>query len=193
MQCILKRKREYLDAYEECANPTSKRPCRRGPESGLNELMWDWYQKVRSKNLPVSGPMLQQKALHYSKEMGNPDFKASNGWLESFKKRHNIGKTVLCGEASSVSDSVVRDWNSVLISHIDGYEPCDIYNMDETGLFYRALPDRSLTVKGQDCKGGKRSKERITVALCANMAGEMCKPLVIGKSAKPRCFRNLDI
>ena len=27
VQCILKRKREYLDAYEECANSTSKRPC----------------------------------------------------------------------------------------------------------------------------------------------------------------------
>jgi len=25
------------------------------------------------------------------------------------------------------------------------------------------------------------------------MSGEMEKPLVIGKAAKPRCFRNLDI
>jgi hypothetical protein len=37
------------------------------------------------------------------------------------------------------------------------------------------------------------SKERLTVLLCGNMAGEMEKPLVIGKAAKPRCFKNLKM
>lgn len=39
--------------------------------------------------------------------------------------------------------------------------------------------------------GGKRSKERITVSLCASMTGEKLKPLVIGKSAHPRCFSKI--
>ena len=36
---------------------------------------------------PVSGPMLQEEALQIAKCL-NPEstFKASNGWLESFKK-----------------------------------------------------------------------------------------------------------
>jgi hypothetical protein len=40
---------------------------------------------------------------------------------------------------------------------------------------------------------GKISKETLAVLLCGNMVGEMEKPLVIGKAAKPRCFKNLRI
>ena len=35
------------------------------------------------------------------------------------------------------------------------------------------------------------SKERLTIALCASAMGEMT-PLVIGKSVKPRCFKNIE-
>jgi hypothetical protein len=41
--------------------------------------------------------------------------------------------------------------------------------------------------------GGKMSKERITVLLCGHMVGQMEKPLLIGKAAMPRCFKNLNI
>ncbi|XP_070551006.1 tigger transposable element-derived protein 6-like [Ptychodera flava] len=64
--------------------------------------------------------------------------------------------------------------------------------MDETGLFFRCTTDKSLHVKGEDCSGGKKSKERLTLMLCANMAGEKEKPLIIGKSQNPRCFKNIN-
>ena len=48
-----------------------------------------------------------------------------------------------------------------------------------------------MYVKGDDCAGGKRSKERITVALCASMTGEKLIPLVIAKSNNPRCFKKI--
>ena len=63
--------------------------------------------------------------------------------------------------------------------------------MDETGLFYCALPDRTLAIKGQECTGGKKAKERITLALCVSMTGEFKRPLVIGRAAKLRCFKHL--
>jgi hypothetical protein len=50
--------------------------------------------------------------------------------------------------------------------------------MDETGLFFRDSGNHSFFVKGQDCHGGKRSKDRITVSCCANMIGEK-EPLVV--------------
>jgi hypothetical protein len=55
------------------------------------------------------------------------------------------------------------------------YEPKNIYNADETGLFFRALSTRSLAVKGEKRTGGKMSEERLTVLLCGNMVGEMEK------------------
>ena len=63
--------------------------------------------------------------------------------------------------------------------------------MDETGLFYRAVPDRTLDIKGQECTSGKKAKERIRIALCVSMTGEFERPMVIGRAAKPRCFKDL--
>ncbi|KAM7309622.1 tigger transposable element-derived protein 6 [Ixodes scapularis] len=52
------------------------------------------------------------------------------------------------------------------------------------------LPQRTLSLKGDRCHGGKQSKVRITVLLRANMdSSEKVPPLVIGKGATPRCFK----
>lgn len=76
---------------------------------------------------------------------------------------------------------------------ISGFEPKYIFKADESGLMSKALPDRTLRVGSTACKGGKRSKEHLTVLLCVNMIGEFEKPLIIGESAKPRCFKHVDI
>ena len=48
-------------------------------------------------------------------------------------------------------------------------------------------------LKVKNVRVEKRSKERLTVALCVNAEGTFEKPLVIGKAAVPRCFRNLNV
>ena len=72
---------------------------------------------------------------------------ASNGWLESFKARHNIRFAALSGEAADVDPTVVDDWEKRLETILEGYELEDIYNADETGVFFRALPTKSLVVR----------------------------------------------
>lgn len=74
-----------------------------------------------------------------------------------------------------------------------GYQPEDVYNCDETGLFFRALPDKTLALKTEKCSGGKLSKERLTVLHCVSMSGEKEPLLVIGKAARPRAFKKLDL
>ena len=39
----------------------------------------------------------------------------------------------------------------------------------------------------------RKNKERVTALLCCNMLGEKYKPFIIRKSAKPRCFRGVDV
>ena len=46
-------------------------------------------------------------------------------------------------------------------------------------------------LKNEKCAGGKLSKERLTVLVTASMTREKSPPLVIGKSANPRCFKNM--
>ena len=64
--------------------------------------------------------------------------------------------------------------------------------MDETGISCRALPDKSLTVHGTDCHEGKHSKEWLTAVFCISMTGDFIKTIVIGKSQKPHCFKNIN-
>jgi len=64
-------------------------------------------------------------------------FKASDGWLASFKKRHQVAWNSVCGEAASVNQQTVEEWIVKLASIIEGYEPQNIFNGDETGLFLK--------------------------------------------------------
>jgi hypothetical protein len=56
-----------------------------------------------------------------------------------------------------------------LRTFLSNYHLDDIYNMDETGLFWKLLPDRTLT--SEQLPGGKLYKERISVAFCCNASG----------------------
>ena len=98
----------------------------------------------------------------------------------------------IAGEEGSVSEEMLRDWTSRQLPDLLGkFSPDDIFNADETGLFWKCLPDKSLSLKGERCSGGKRSKDGITVLVYANMFGSVNLPLlVIGRFAKPRCFKN---
>jgi hypothetical protein len=53
-------------------------------------------------------------------------------------------------------------------------------------------PDTTLAT--QRLNGKKKDKERLTIALCCNGSGtHKLAPLVIGKYAKPRCFKNVNV
>ena len=106
--------------------------------------------------------------------------------------RNNLSQHKLCGESADVPEATVYSWKERLGSIIFGYAMQDIWNMDETGWFYRALPDKSLSEKAKKCKGGKKSKERLTVAFFVSATGERRKPVVIGKYANPRCLKNIN-
>ena len=67
----------------------------------------------------------------------------------------------------------------------------NIFNADEFGLFYKALPTISMHYKNERCSGGKHSKVRLTGLAAANAVGDKLPMFVIGKSAKPRCFKDI--
>ena len=86
----------------------------------------------------------------------------------------------------------MEEWQRTLSMHLKEYKPEDIYNANETAIFYRLLPDKTLEFKNVDCHDGKQSKERITALVCINMTGtDKLRLYILGKSANPRCFKNV--
>lgn len=70
-----------------------------------------------------------------------------------------------------------------------------MYNADESGLFWKVLPNKTLAHSGEKSAPGRKvSKERITFMPCSNASGShKLKLLVLGKSMKPRAFKNVHI
>ena len=65
--------------------------------------------------------------------------------------------------------------------------------MDESGCFFKVLLDKRLVEKGKKGKGGKKSKQKFTIAFFVNAVREKIdEPVVIWKSKKPRCFKRLS-
>ena len=92
--------------------------------------------------------------------------------MERFKTRHNISSRKITGEEASVREEMVLDWKSYrLPALLAEYSAEDIFIADETELFWKCLPDKTMSLKGEKCSGGNKSKERVTVLVCANVIG----------------------
>lgn len=100
------------------------------------------------------------------------------------------------GEAGSVdiNQPEIKETINQIIEEIKKYGMNNVYNMDETGLFYKCLPNRCY-VKEENVKTARgtklmKAKDRLTLYVCTNASGSDMVPLsVIGKSKNPRCFR----
>ena len=70
-----------------------------------------------------------------------------------------------------------------------------IYNADETGLLWKYLPQRNfVSFREKSASGFKKAKDCLTVLGCTNATGtHKLKPVLIGKSAKPRCFKHVNM
>lgn len=79
--------------------------------------LFDWFSKARSKNIPISGPVLEAQGKAIAEHL-----KISNGWLDSFRKKYEIKYGKICGETSDVCETTVDDWKKRIIEEIKGYE-----------------------------------------------------------------------
>lgn len=81
---IQKHKDVYLERYnKECRNLQCKR--RNTLLDEVNEAMLCWFKQMRAVNARISGPMIQEIAKMFTKELRVSHFQASTGWLEKFK------------------------------------------------------------------------------------------------------------
>ncbi|XP_029055048.2 jerky protein homolog-like [Osmia bicornis bicornis] len=113
-------------------------------------------------------------------------------WVSNFKRRHNIRLVSVCGEKASADTNLAESFIQYFQRHIEE-EDIDIenvYNMDESGLFWKALPIKTLSTE-KNVAGFKMKKDRITFGLCANVTGtNKIKPLVVHKHKKPRALKH---
>ncbi|XP_062538252.1 tigger transposable element-derived protein 4-like [Armigeres subalbatus] len=189
---ILKNREKWRKRKLENGNLREKR-AKAPMNENLERALLIFVSQARQNDIPLSGMLIREKACQLAERLSVTGFKASSGWLFKFLKRHQISFKKICGESAAVDSIMAENYmTNILPGLIKEYEPMDIYNADETGFFYKCLPDKTYAFKSESCHGGKYSKQRLTVLCATNMDGTDKLPLlVIGKSRNPRCFKNV--
>lgn len=180
----------WLDTAKDYQLDAKKHRAESWPE--LEQALYEWIQRAETQ-ISVSQELVREKArqfwpsLYPEKKM--PQF--SNGWLQRFQNRRNIRSNTRHGEAGSLSTDA--DEEMIRIRQvINKYSAKDIFNCDETGLYWRMIPDRSLTTCS--IPGKRKDKARITLHFCTNSdASERLPIWIIGTAKKPRVFQAAGI
>lgn len=175
-------------------NLISRKRQRLSKDDEVDQALLQWFRNARCQDITISGPLLQAKAQDLAHKLGKPEFQVTDGWLGRWKKRHDICYKTAYGEIKDANVPEANHWISTILPEIlQEYPPEDIYNCDETAIYYRAAPDGSLTFRVEALSGSKKAMDRITALVCANMAGcDRLPLLVIGKSKYPRCFKGVN-
>ena len=119
----------------------------------LEKAVYFWFIQKREEGIPISGPILQAKVRVLNQqiqeqriESSSKVFTTSAGWLWRFCQRHNIRELSLQGEILSADQpgagKFILDFNTFVKD--SDYSLVQIFNCDETGLYYKLLPQRSL-------------------------------------------------
>ncbi|XP_070498172.1 jerky protein homolog-like [Chironomus tepperi] len=155
----------------------------------LETKVLKWFENSRQNGQFITGPMIAQKAMELYKESGcKGNFRASKGWLNSFKSRNGIK---LCGLMGLKSETVcdqnaVNSFIAQLQSLIQDYNltPEQIYNADETDLFWKLMPNPSSN-KDELETSNRAYRERMTLLACTNATGNHKLPLAcIGRKSR---------
>ncbi|XP_055521162.1 tigger transposable element-derived protein 1-like [Leucoraja erinacea] len=202
---ICKDKTRIRDAAKSSASVKSTviRNKRAGPIGDIERLLVTWMEDQIQKHKPFSLSTIQAMARSFFNTLKeNSDdptypqvFTASPGWFQRFKRRNNFNNVKISGEAASVNTegaaAFKEELNRIIVD--EKYLPEQIFNVDETCLFWKRMPEHTyIHQESKTMPGFKTYKDRVTLLLGGNVAGFKLKPLLIYHSENPRALKNVS-
>lgn len=202
---LLSAQHRYLDQISPTSRELNTSRQRQPQWPQLEDILYKWQQLLEGRGGLVTGDLLSEKAREVWSRIpeyqGKPIPEFSTGWVHRFKQRHSLSRRRVHGEASSTPPAAFVEMAAVR-GLCDGYQEEDIYNFDETGLYWRASPSTGLTSRALPSAGlisrahpgVKQDKSRISILACTNATGSDRLPLwFIGKSQQPRALRSTNL
>ncbi|XP_015910267.1 tigger transposable element-derived protein 1-like [Parasteatoda tepidariorum] len=158
-----------------------------------------WIDHEIERNMPLSQSIIMEKArrifncIQVEVSDIRETFVASRGWFNRFKHRNNPHNIKITGEAASGDTKVAAEFPATLKTIIEqGNYPLElVFNVDETGLFWKRMPKRTfLSREGKRASGFKAAKDRLTLLLGGNAKGDFkLKLLLVYRSKNPRAMK----
>lgn len=127
-----------------------------------------WFTQAAHNSAKITDEILIEKGGEFGKELkiDSNQFAYSRGWLYDFKSRFNISSHKFCGESEGADNHAVATGREELQQLLAQYELDDIFNFDETGVFFRLPPNSTLALN--PVLGTKMAKDSVTVELLTN-------------------------
>ena len=185
---IVNNKRGINDCLDASSRNIKRKRVVKFPE--LDSILAEWILQRQQNRVILTWQLIQKKTKDFAEQLKisedqRPSF--SDGWLEKFLDRHHLQTIVLSGESGSADIAAIEAALPDIQAAINKFSPQDVFNMDETGLFFCMTLDRTIATR--QLEGMKKDKTRISIALCVNADGsEKLELLIIGHAAKPRAF-----
>ncbi len=112
----------------------------------LDKALQIWTSQVVAAGLPLTDAILQQKGIELAQmlDINEDQLKFTNGWVYRFKKRNGLQKIKFSGEANSAPLATLPEERLKLRALLAAYDEENIYNADETGLFFQMEPNQTL-------------------------------------------------
>ncbi|XP_015795121.1 tigger transposable element-derived protein 6-like [Tetranychus urticae] len=189
---IIKNSDKFIKAYNENPSKDSKGVRTEFSLEKLETEVSEFVLKLNNNGITVHGEEIRCYALRIASDKGLTNFKASRGWLLNFCQRKGIKSLRLNGQEGLVDGQITKQWFDKIKVELNHYSEYILLNADETSFEYHNQARRSYIHPDGNTKNVIERKERVTLFFCVSSVGEKFKPLVIGKSEKPRCFKNKD-
>jgi hypothetical protein len=154
---IAKNKEAILREAEANVMGSRKRK-RSGKDDEVDAALYTWFVDAWARDAPITSAVLEEKANHFAVLLNKPEFRCTNGWLCRWKIRHGI--------KFSWGKKGCRWSSTVLPELLEKYSPSDIYNADETGIYYRAVPDGTLAFSTDKLSGSKKESKSSVSKKC---------------------------
>ena len=150
----------------------------------IEDRLLNWMNVRREKGGRVTGKALKKECLRLHRLYGNQSFKASQGWYQNFKKRHNTvmrRTTHISQNPKEITDDLISSFQRQIIRLrlTREFQLSDIGNINETPVWLEMPGNYTLDNTGKKeitASTTSHHKERVTVILAGLADGTELKP-----------------